>query len=532
MNRPTEPLPRRTRIIHAKGTAQTAKDFGLKDFLEVRLLAPKWKDKIGIWFPSGKKTFDEGKPFTFRILPALSISTNDTDYAKIVPGRDPITDKLSLEMLRTIGIIDRFGSGMHKISFIPQTTYNPEGGYALYTSPNNNPLALLRSGLRAAARTNSLPSQWAPLIWSRDTVRKEFEKAGIYVKYPRTLLPVVQTRYVCYVWVYEGYDRKREEYIRVPECPIGSLPEHGLQMAVLPEQVYEALAHTYQLKEKTEGRVGNNFQCPDPANPNDGCLNYAWNRECASPVDGKIRKHEGFGYTATACADYYGKPNKPEEVDLAFTPEFDEWYYDNWQWWEDVLQPVTGVEQVKLTADYFPELGTVCRQIWDGQDALIDAMQKAPFSKKDDINFFDLLVAINSSEKASITSRGIKVTDSESGFEESDYEPTRPAKQSRQPSRKIDEEEEDIYGVTYGQEPDMEEKTPPSRSRRRSPFTSEEDDDEIEVEAPTVRKRSIHSAVADNMRQQRSGAASVGHRTGRSTATVANKYDESDYEDE
>jgi len=55
MNRPTEPMSRRTRIIHAKGTAQTAKDFGLKDFLEVRLLAPKWKDKIGGMVPFRKE---------------------------------------------------------------------------------------------------------------------------------------------------------------------------------------------------------------------------------------------------------------------------------------------------------------------------------------------------------------------------------------------------------------------------------------------------------------------------------------------
>jgi hypothetical protein len=306
-------------------------------------------------------------------------------------------------------------------------------------------------------------------------------------------------------------------------------------MAVLPEQVYAALAHTYQLKEKIKGKVSNDFQCPDPANPNEGCLNYAWNRECASPVDGEVRKNEGFGYTATACAEYYGKPRKPEDVELAFTPEFDEWYYDHWQWWEDVLHPVTGVEQVKLIAEFFPELGTVCRQILDGQDALIDAMQKAPFSKKDDIDFFSLLVSINSSEKAATASRGIKVADSDSDFDESDYEPTRPAKQSRQTSRKIDEEAEDIYDAAYGKEPggEEEEKTPPTRSRRQRHVAPEEEDDDIEVEDPMVRKRSVHTAVADKMKRQRlPAAAPVSSRSGRSVATATDEFDESDYEDE
>jgi len=535
-NRPSME-PRRTRIVHAKGTAQTAKDFGLKDFLEVRLLCPKWKDKIGVWFPSGKKTFEEGKPFTFRILPALSISSNETDYSNYVHGRDPITGELSVEMLRTVGLIDRFGSGMHQISFIPQMTYNPESGYAAYTSPDDNPLALLRNRLKAAARTNSLPSKWAPLTWSKETVKKEFEKAGIRVKYPRTLLPVPQTRYVCYVWVYEGYDRKREEYIRVPDCPIGSLPEHGLQIAVLTDQIYAALAHTYQLRQKTKGKVGHEFQCPDPASPHEGCLNYAWNRECASPVDGELRKYEGFGYTATACADYYGKPNKPEEIDLAFSEAFDNWYYNQWQWWEDILEPVTGVPQVRLIAEFFPELGTVCRQMWDGQDELVEAMSKAPFSKKDEIDFFNILVAVNSSEKAAAASRGIKVSDSDSRFDESDYEPTRPGRQSRQSSRQIDEEEDAAVSPrspAYGTEPEEEERTPPPRSRRLA-SDEPEDDDEIEVDDPMVRKRSIHSAVADKMKRQRTSAAAAaaagGGRNARSTALAADEYEDSDYED-
>ena len=276
--------------------------------------------------------------------------------------------------------------------------------------------------------------------------------------------------------------------------------------------------------------MSNSFQCPDPANPKEGCLNYAWNRECASPVDGEVRKNEGFGYTATACADYYGKPRKPEEVDLTFTSEFDEWYYDHWQWWEDVLEPVTGVNQVKLIAEYFPELGTVCRQIWDGQDALIDAMQKAPFSKKEDINFFDILVAVNSSEKAATASRGIKVADSDSGFDESDYEPMRPTKQSRQTSRKIDAEE-DIYDAAYGKEPEEEEKVLPSRSRRMSRVALEDDDD-IEVEDPTVRKQNIHTAVADKMKRQRTAAAPISTRNGRNTETATGEYDESNYEDD
>jgi hypothetical protein len=260
-----------------------------------------------------------------------------------------------------------------------------------------------------------------------------------------------------------------------------------------------------------------------------------------------VRKKEGFGYTATAAADYYGKIGKAEDADLAFTKEFDDWYYNNWQWWEDVLQPVTGVEQVKLIAEFFPELGFVCRQIWDGQEELIDAMQKAPFSKKEDIDFFDILVAVNSSEKAPTASRGIKVADSDSEFDESDYEPARPPQQTRQTNRTIDEPEDNIYDATYGKEPEAEAEQPNQQRRRfaepeapparpKRTVSAEPDDDDIEVndEAPTVRSRNIHTAVADKMKRQRPAAVAASNigRSGRGTATVANEYDDSDYEDE
>ena len=64
---------RQGRIIRAKGRAQTSRDFDRKDFITVKLLNPKFENKATIWFPAGKKSFDDGKPFIFRLLPALSL---------------------------------------------------------------------------------------------------------------------------------------------------------------------------------------------------------------------------------------------------------------------------------------------------------------------------------------------------------------------------------------------------------------------------------------------------------------------------
>ena len=86
--------------------------------------------------------------------------------------------------------------------------------------------------------------------------------------------------------------------------------------------------------------MSNKFQCPDPATEKAGCLNYVWNRERANPVDGSILSKAGFGYNATAIVDYYREPEEPEEVNLAMSEKFGDWYYENWQWWDDILQPV------------------------------------------------------------------------------------------------------------------------------------------------------------------------------------------------
>lgn len=574
-NDPVAKMQRRTgRVIRAKGTAQTAKDFGLKDFLDIRILDKKWKDKIRLWFPSNKASFDEGKPFVFRLLPALSFSTRDDEPAQFVSGRDPYTGELSMEMIRAVGIVEKFGSSDHQVMFMPQEAYQPDDGYAPYTGPDDNPLALLRAGLRSAARVNALPPKWLPLVFGKKKVEEELEKAGINAKYGRPLLPFAQTKYLCYVWVYAGAERTKGEYIQSPDEPIGSLPEHGLQIAILPDQVFSALGYLYQLKEKKNARVTNAFAYPDPANENEGCLNYAWNRAKRSPIDGSVLKGDGFGYTAAADAQYYEKPNKPQDVDLTLPQDFGDWYYENWQLWDDILTPVTGVEQVALLAEYFPELGPVCMQIWDGHDELLAAAEKAPFSKKD-TDFFELLYSLNQPRKEATGSRGVKVSDS-GEYDEEDYEPSgrvtrssggtkqrrmdvdeeeEPRRTSRSEKRRIDEEEEETRrparsetrrrprqeeedDVDVDAEVENEEPVTKRRSRQEAePATVKpkrtlvDEEDDVDVDEPDeqpARKVDVRRAAADKLRSQRTAPP----KSTRTTVVDANDYDEEDYEDE
>jgi hypothetical protein len=161
------------------------------------------------------------------------------------------------------------------------------------------------------------------------------------------------------------------------------------------------------------------YEFPDPANEEEGCLNYAWNKKVASPIDGTIDPSSGFGYTTAACVDYYEKPKQPMQLDLTLPKNFGDWYYENWQWWDDILYSVTGAEQVRLIAEYFPELGPVCRRIWDGHDELMEAFEAAPFSKKE-TDFYRLLISLNSSGQSHKAARGISTRDSD--LEENDYE--------------------------------------------------------------------------------------------------------------
>jgi hypothetical protein len=528
------------RVIRAKGTAHTTKDFGLKDFQEVRMLDPKWEKDIHIWFPSGKKSFEDGKPFVFRMLPALSLSVDGEDrVAEFVPGRDPTTGELSVEMIRAVGMIDRFGSGTHQVTFLPHTPYQPDEGYDEYASPSDNPLALIRYGLRAALRTNSLPPEWLPLTFSKTKAEEELKKAGIRNKYTSVLLPLVQPRFLCYVWVYEGYDRYKEKFIRVPDDPIGAQPEHGLQMAVLNEQIFEALAYTYKLKERTRGKITNSFQFPDPANEKEGCLNYAWNKTCVSPIDGNVMPSDGFGYMATASVEYYDKPNRPEDIALSLPPEFGDWYYAHWQWWDDVLKPITGVEQVHLIAEYFPELGPVCQQLWDGHEKLLEAWEKAPFVRKE-VNFVDLFYAINRPPTAGTPTRGIKVSDSD-GLADDDFEPEGPVTRSSRATRRTNSRLRDLH------DDEAEERAALAAQQRRRKFDigdgydTDTDDDEVNVEigeeaAPAAKpKKDVRAAAVDKVRKQGTAGNSrtaVTRQRPASLETHANEFDDSDYDPE
>jgi hypothetical protein len=242
---------------------------------------------------------------------------------------------------------------------------------------------------------------------------------------------------------------------------------------------------------------------------------------------------DGFGYTATASVEYYERPGRADEIDLKLSQSFGDWYYENWQWWDDILKPVTGVEQVQLLAEYFPELGPVCQQLWDGHDKLLEAWEKAPFVRKE-VDFFELFYAINQPPSAAGTSqRGIKVSDSD-GLAEEDYEPEGPVTRSsrstrRTDNRRLEEEEEERESVARY-----------SRQRKRQLDVDDEDDDvDVEIEeesAPAAKsKKDVRAAAVDKMRRQNTAVNSRSAATRQRTAsfeTHADEFEDSDYDPE
>ena len=504
------------------------KDYKSQVYLDYRIFNPEFEKKFTLWLPGVKSTYQEGKSFIFRMLPALAANDGSESDEVYVPGRDPTTGELSVEMLHPVGYIDQFGSKMRKVSFIPQALNKRQGEELPYARPDNNPLALLRSGLWSAHKAKALPTKWTPLIWSQNTVRTELSAAGYSSQFARPLLPRLATKYFCYVWVYAGYDLKEESYIQSPSDPIGSKASHGLQVALLTDQISDKLAKDYLQQEKIRGRLSSEFQCPDPALPNDGCLNYVWNKEKPNPITGEVITAETFGYTATESVDFYKSPRDSVEVDLTFSPQFDEWYYSNWEWWDDVLQSTTGVDQVQLIAEYFPELGVVCRQIWSGHDELLEAVERAPFSFDEDIDFWDVIVATQtqSHRNEQSSSRGKTATDSD--FTEEDYEPRRPERRDRSHRNSKFETEENFQESSTESSPFSEEdgeedsleirRTRPTVNRRTNQESQELDDEK------KSQRHSVRSAVASKMRQQRVPDPQEDDND--------DFYDESDYEEE
>jgi hypothetical protein len=519
---------RRDRVIHAKGRAQTEADFGLREWHEVRVLAPAVKNKARVWVPGQGGTYKTGKPFIFRFLPALSVNTeSDTEEAaEFIPGRDPGSGELSVEMIRTIGFIDRFGSGDHQVSFIPTDVYETDEGYKPYNGPRDNPYALLVDGIRHAKAAGALPEKWQALGFTKKEIEAYLSAnrisppSGIC----RALLPMVNYRKFAYALIYAGYDSTARKEITSVRTPVGLNPKDGLQLVCLPNQAYDTLAHEYSLRARTEGKTDRNaFQCPEPAMEDKGCLNYVWNNKFPSPVTGEMSVNSLSGYTATADPYYYPNSDEPQEIDLTLPEKFTDWYYENWLPWDEILKGISGTEQAALLAEFFPELGPVCERFWDGHDDLMHAWSKASFSKAD--TDFNKLLIRNHTPRAqqSTAVRGVQINDSDRLSDE-DYEDARPQREPIDPYDVYREEEEEeetpVRSRSSGAEsdrPDDEPEEKPIRIRR-SLAPKDGLPDESPEEKP-VRKSPL-KAVSDAVHQERAAVKPVRYEDSGEAADV------------
>jgi hypothetical protein len=469
---------RRSRTIESRGKAQTADEFGLEDWVEYRIFDPEYAGKARLWTPGGTKTiFDDGHPMVFRFLPALSCDEPDSNaYTTFAHGRDQQTGELSLEMIRTTGFVERFGVEK-TVSFIPSMVYQPEDGYEPFSGPKDNPYKLLLDGIYMMKASRSLPRSWTALGFNKKEIEAWCQERGFPSKYAKSLLPGISYKKFAYAWIYRGYDLRNKKEISCPDKPIGSNPSDGFQIVCFSNSVYDALAEEYAALVRQEGEVNTNvYQCPEPAYPTRGCLNYVWNKQKGNPVTGRAPGDGiGYGYTAYASPKYYSSPNHQVRAhSLQLSDDFCDWYFDEWVAWDRLLHGTTGVEQVRLIAEFFPELGPVCEQMWDGYDTLLAAWEKAPFIKEK-IDMTEIMYRkfrpVNAKDKTN--SQRVVASDSDQ-FDEEDYEPTeRPRQQERRERR---EQREQPSGTSQRSRLDAGFRDAPARNTSARNTRQTEDD--------------------------------------------------------
>jgi hypothetical protein len=386
------------RVIVAKGRQQTAQDYkSLDDYTTYKLFAPQYEHKLKLWQPKGKGgSWDTNYFVAFRILPALSAFTQEQidagqgGYADFLPGRNLAEDLvLNVGMIRTIKLVDGFGSQSAKrVTFIPRTVLEPMGydDFPPYEGPHNNPYSLLRD--RLITLGESLDPRLRLLTVSSqkrftEVVMQHSQQNGWQVRDPRVLrplLPAPQTNMVCYAWIYKGFDMALQADVESPMEPIGSRPGSQLNVMLMKSSVYDSLSRMYREVARVNGVVvPNELAYPDPALPESGCINYAWNIKQPHPITGDRGNPDGVGYNVAGAVQYFSTPRRPENAPVQFTPQFRDWYYDNWLPWEDALEGTTGVKQVHLIAEYFPELGPAAEIAWKDDPLLMAEWAKAPF---------------------------------------------------------------------------------------------------------------------------------------------------------
>ena len=534
------PPPKR-RIVVEKGRAHTSADIDLPDWNHIDFIAPEFEDKVKYWYPGAKKkSAQAGEPFIFRLLPALStqiegVETTGDKFSDWKPGRE--TDgTLNNAMFRQVGVIEQFGSN-RQVSFIPCLPYDMPKAPP-FSSLKDNPYQCLCDAL-FQMKGSGIDPNWQPLVMTKKEIDAYRDKHGLHNKvYSSNLLPMRNSRFFAYAWIYRGYNTVLQKDFFYKDVPYGSKPEHGLQIISISHSAVNALQAEYRRSIRGEGKK-NRFQYPDPAQFDAGTLNYVWLAKTTNPIDGGPGSDNIMGYTAAVAEDYYGVPDSPVEVDLTVPKNFQEWYYDNWQAWSDVLKGTWGREQVFLIARYFPELKGVCKRVWGGHKSLMTAWEEA-FASVDFDESYDFHEILH--RKYGLQSeRSTDVDDSDQpdsrDYTTSTRRPVAGSKVTRQPAKRrpaSDLESEDFQydsdrddgeepekpvrsqrKFTREQEPERKPKQRPEESRpaprRRPPVEqepgnendvdTEDDDDDVPFDEPEQRKP-VKRSQADTGSQQ------------------------------
>ena len=380
-----------------KGRQQTEEDLELPDWNVIRYLDGNLPVKTQHWYPGAKrKSFETGSVFAWRMLPGLYMGPFDSGRSPFLPGRDKARN-LCESMVRQVGVIDKFGSGRH-VSFIPTLPYVPENEvYEPFAGPDDNPYRLLTTMLWRRKGTQ-LPAEWAPLVMDTTEINAYRNQAGLNSRFhTQLLLPLPKWRHFTYAWILKGYDIQREKDFEVKDRPFGADPRDGFQIVSFNDQVYKDLRKLYR---RAAAAGSQDYFFPDPAAPDTGTVNYAWNRSFRSPIDGEESDGNGFGYCAGVDTAYDISPDERREVDLRIPGEFQQFYYENRMPWSSVLKGTVGIEQVKLLAEFFPELRCVCKEAWSKYRVLMEAWEEAFAGAPDSFDFYETLHDIYGSENS------------------------------------------------------------------------------------------------------------------------------------
>jgi hypothetical protein len=543
---------RRGRTFIEEGRAQTEEDARLSSLLEIRYIRHDESDKpvAQLWMPSLKpRSFQSGDVFIFRMLPGWSTVKLKTEQSHVIFGRKP-DGSFDDGVIRRVGVIRQFGSD-RQVSFIP-TTPNILDHPPAHSLPDNNPYRLL-TGYVYRSR-DGLKKAWKPLAMGPKDTTAYIKQNGLNTEIPvRPLLPLPYSQFFTYALIYKGYNAAaQQDFIYTDnEGPYGSDPTHGLQVVGFNDQVYKDLSSLYQKSASAEDEGLGNFYYPDPADFDTAPLNYIYPRSYRNtifpnPINGILAaKGEGFGYGAEVSTNLFFQPKKGQKISRRLEDDFLDWYLNEaWQTWNETLHGIYGKEQVKLIAEFFPELKPVCKQAWQRSVELMEAWEEYFAGAPSDSDFYALLhknYANNTSQDEETSSRSVSTKTR--NVSESDYvSSTKREEVQEEDSDRYDEgdqddeevEERDVDPVKSEKKPSADRSVTRVSSRqssaRRDPSVHEEPD-EGDFQDPFPKKRKSPVKLMQDRIKANAEKNGGKNQTAALVTDEDEGYDPSDYED-